>query len=338
MAGITHFEEFQAPTLRGLVDESIQDRTVQLGDQFLPNMNVYSTEVAYDIIKTSKYIAPMIGYGAESPVVDRDAVSRALRGEVGKMGIKHIVTEEELLQLNHSRTEAERRGLIDALTVAGIRLVEAINRRVDVMKMEALTKGTFNHVKNNVKISVDFGIPAEHKIALTNPNDWDDADRDVIQDLLDFTAVYEDSNGIMPETVLISRPAFAKLTKNNVIIAEVGRENIRRASEADVQNVMDFHGLPRFTIVGDRKVTVRNIYTDGNEVIEFMPENRLVFLSQGIGDFMFAPTVENNFEPGVVLMANDDRNPIRSSMEAVAAGFPAVRNPYLIMHADVYTV
>ena len=81
MAGITHFEEFQKPTLRGLVDESIKDRTIQLGDKFLPNMNVYSTEVAYDIIKTSKYIAPMIGYGAEPPVVDRDAVSRALRGE-----------------------------------------------------------------------------------------------------------------------------------------------------------------------------------------------------------------------------------------------------------------
>lgn len=337
MAGITHFEEFQKPTLRGLVDESIKDRTIQLGDKFLPNMNVYSTEVAYDIIKTSKYIAPMIGYGAEPPVVDRDAVSRALRGEVGKMGIKHIVTEEELLKLNMSRSEAEQRGLIDALTVAGIRLVEAIQRRVDVMKMQALTLGTFTHVKNNVKINVDFGIPAEHKVALTGAG-WDDPARDVIQDLLDFTAVYEDSNGLMPETVLISRQAFSKLTVNNVIIAETGRENVRRASEAEVQAIMDYHGLPRFTIVGDRKVTVRNIYTDGNEVIEYMPENRLVFLSEGIGDFMFAPTVENDFEPGIVLLAHDDRNPIRSSMEAIAAGFPAVRNPYLIFHADVYTV
>lgn len=338
MAGITHFEEFQKPTLRGLVDESVQDRTVQLGDKFLPNMNVYSTEVAYDIIKTSKYIAPMIGYGAEPPVVDRDAVASALRGEVGKMGLKHIVTEEELLKLNQSRSEAEERGLIDALTVSGIRLVEAIQRRVDVMKMEALTKGTFTHVKNGVKINVDFGIPAEHKLALTAGSDWDDPNRDVIQDLLDFTAVYEDTNGLMPTDVLISRQAFAKLTVNNVIVGEVGRENIRRASQEEVQAIMDFHGLPRFTIVGDRKVTVRNIYTDGSEVIEFMPENRLVFLSEGIGDFMFAPTVENDFEPGIVLMAHDERLPIRSSLEAVAAGFPAVRNPFLIMHADVYTV
>src|SRR5690606_14958592 len=161
---------------------------------------------------------------------------------------------------------------------------------------------------------------------------------DVIQDLLDFTAVYEDTNGVMPEDALISRQAFAKLTKNNVIIAEVGRENIRRASEAEVQAVMDFHGLPRFNIVGDRKTTVRNIYDDGTSVIEFMPENRIVFLSQGIGDFMFAPTVENDFEPGVTLLAYDNHNPIYSAMEAVAAGFPAVRNPYLIMHADVYTV
>lgn len=337
MAGILHFEEFQRPALRGLVDESTKDRTNTLGDQFLPNINVYSTEVAYDIIKTSKYIAPMIGYGAEPPVVDRDSVARELRGETGKMGIKHIVTEQELLELNHSRTEAEQRGLIDALTVSGLRLVEAIQRRFDVAKMEALTKGTFTHNKNNVKISVDFGIPAEHKIAASGAG-WDDPDHDVIEELLTHAATYEETNGMMPETALISRQAFTKLAKNNVILAEVGRENARRASEADIQATMDFHGLPRFTIVSDRKVTVRNIYNDGEEVIEYMPENRVVFLSQGIGEFMVSPTVENDFEPGIFLGAFDERNPIRSTLEAVAAGFPAVRNPYLIMHIDVYTV
>lgn len=337
MAGITHLEEFQEPALRGLVDETVQDRVPTLGDRFLPNINVYSTEVAFDIIKTSKYIAPMIGYGAEAPIVDRDAVARALRGEAGKMGIKHVVTEEELLKLNQSRSEAERRGMIDALTVDGIRLVDAIQRRVDVMKMQALAKGTFTHVKNNVKLNVDFGIPAEHKVAITGTG-WKDPARDIIQDLLDYTAVYEDTNGMMPETILISRQAFTLLTKNEGFIAESGREFARRASEADIQNTLDYHGLPRLTIVADRKVTVRNIYTDGDEVIEFMPENRIVMLSQGIGEFMFAPTVENGFEPGIFLGAYDDRNPIRSSMEAIAAGFPAVSNPFLIFHADVYTV
>lgn len=337
MAGILHFEEFQQPTLRALVNESVQDRTETLGDAFLPNINVYSTEVAFDIIKTSKYIAPMIAFGAEPPVVDRDQVARALRGEAGKMGIKHIVTEEELLKLNQSRSAAEQRGLIDALTVSGLQLVEAIQRRVDVMKMEALTKGVFNHNKNNVKISVDFGIPAEHKVAISGDG-WKDPAHDVIQDLLDYTAIYEDTNGMMPETILISRQAFMLLTKNEGFIAESGREFARRAREEDIQNTLEYHGLPRLTIVADRKVTVRNIYDDGEEVIEFMPENRVVMLSKGVGEFMFAPTVENEFEPGIFLGAYDERNPIRSSMEAIAAGFPAVRNPYLIFHADVYTV
>jgi hypothetical protein len=337
MAGITHFEEFQKPVLRGLVDETVQDRENSLGDNFLPNRNVYSTEVAYDIVKTSKYIAPMIGFGSESPVVDRDAVARALRGESGKMGIKHIVTEEELLKLNQSRSEAENRGLIEALTMDGIRLVQAVQRRIDVMKMEALTKGTFSHNKNGVKINVDFGIPAEHKVAITGTG-WKDPARDIIQDLLDYTAIYENTNGFMPETILISRQAFTLLTKNEGFIAESGREFARRASEADIQNTLDYHGLPRLTIVADRKVTVRNMYNDGSEVIEYMPENRLVFLSQGIGEYLVAPTVENGFEPGIVLMARDQDVPIMSTLEAVAAGFPAVQNPFLIFHADVYTV
>lgn len=340
MSGITQFKEFSAESLLGVVDESLRDRTITLADRFLPNRNVYSNNFAYDIIKNQKYIGAMIGYGAEPPVVDRDAVA-SMHGELAKMGLKHIVTEEELLQLNQPRSNAELTNLIDSQVVKGIQLTQALQRRIDVIKMEALAKGSFSYNKNNVKVTINFleDAPAAHKVALTSGNDWDSADRDVIGDLLSWVETYEATNGKTPDVILMSREAQAKLLKNSVIVAEA-RPNVTgasRVSVAELTEVLNGYGLPPIQIVTDRKVTVKNVYTNENEVIEYFPVNRVVMLSEGVGNFLFGPTVENNFQPGIVLQAYDKQEPIQSILRTVAAGFPALEAPDLIFHADVFT-
>ena len=101
-------------------------------------------------------------------------------------------------------------------------------------------------------------------------------------------------------------------------------------SRKKLNEVLQGYGLPTIQIVDDRKVTVKDIYTGEQEVIEFMPENRIVFLSEGVGNFLVGPTVENGFQPGIVLEAKDVDEPIQSILRAVAAGFPAVEDPALI--------
>jgi hypothetical protein len=338
MAGITHLKEFTKPSLRGLVDATVQDAVPTLGDRFLPNANTYSNTFSYDIIKTNKYIGAMIGYGSEPPVVDRDAVASKM-GEIAKMGLKYIATEEELLALHQARNEGEKSAMIDKLTLKGVDLVQAIQRRIGVIKMEALTKGNFAYNKNGVKVSVDFGVPAEHKVALTSPNDWNSTSRDIIADLLGWVATYEATNGQSPSVILMSREAQAKLLRNNIIITEAGRPaGSTRVSERELNEVLGGFGLPPIQVVSDRRVTVKDIYTGNDEVIEFFPANRVVMLSEGIGEFLLGPTVENEFQPGIALEAKDKDEPIQSILRAVAAGFPALEKPSLIFHADVYTV
>lgn len=335
MAGLQNFQAFQKPALKGLVDATVQDAVPTLGDRFLPNANTYSNTFSYDIIKTNKYVGAMIGYGSEPPVVDRDAVASKM-GEIAKMGLKYIATEEELLALHQARNDGEKNNMIDKLTLKGVDLVNAINRRIAVIKMEALTKGNFAYNKNGVKVSVDFGVPSEHKAVLTNPNDWTDTDRDVIADLQGWVATYEATNGQSPSVILMSREVQAKLLTNLVIVAEAGRPNgATRVSQAELNEVLAGFGLPPVEIVKDRKVTVKNVYTGVDEVIEFMPVNRVVMLSEGIGEFLLGPTVENDFQPGIALEAKDKDEPIQSILRAVAAGFPALEKPSLIFHADV---
>lgn len=338
MAGIVHLKEFQQPVLRGLVDETIKEAEVTIGDRFLPDENTYDTKFVYDIIKTNKYIAAMIGHGSEPPVIDRNAVAN-MHGELAKMGLKSIVTEEELLALHQARSNGEKAAMVDKLSVDAIELVQAMLRRVAVIKLEALTKGSFSYNKNGVKVDVDFGIPAENKVALTADNAWSNPEADVIGDLLEWTQAYESANGESPSVIYLSREVQALLLKNTTIVTEaVGAGSGRtRVSVDELNSVLGGYGLPAIEVVTERKTTVKNTYTGENEVIEFFPVNRVVMLSEGVGNFLYGPTVENNFEPGIYLGAEDLRNPIQSVIETFAAGFPVIEQPHRIFHADVYT-
>lgn len=339
MSGITHLQEFQKPALRGLVESIVAEKNEvpTMGDQFLPDDRIFSNTFAYDIIKKSNHIAAMIGYGAEPPVVDRDAVASKM-GELAKMGLKYIATEEELLALNQARSDAERNSLIEKMTVKGVDLIKALIRRVDVIKMETLTKGEFSYDKNGVKINVDFGIPNTNRKTLLSMDDWTKTDHDVIGDLLSWVEEYNTINHRDPEVIWISREIQALLLKNSVIVAEAGRSiDAGRVSIDELNSILGGYGLPPVQVVTNRKVTVKDIYTGEDEVIEFMPVNRLVMLSKGVGNFLYGPTVENDFQPGLVLNAYDKNEPIESVLRAVAAGFPLVESPSLIFHVDVFT-
>src|SRR5690625_1657974 len=337
MAGITYLQQFQEPALRGLVDATVEAKLPTFADRFLPNDREFSTTFTYDVIKKSNHIAAMIGYGAEPPVIDRDAVAQEF-AEGAKMGLKYIATEEELLALHQARSNAEKSAMIEKLTAKGVDLVQALQRRVDVAKIEAITKGTFNYNKNGVKINVDYAIPTEHKKVLTGTDTWANPEHDIIADLMNWVDEYVDTNGQQPDVILMTRETQALLLKNAIIVTEAGRpDGTTRVNVEQLNSVLGGYGLPPIQLVTERQVTVKDIYTGNEEVIEYFPKNRIVMVGEGLGNFIFTPTVENNFQPGINLRAYDKFEPIESIIRVAAAGFPVVENPSLLLHADVFT-
>lgn len=338
MAGITHLEEFQKPTLRGFIDESIKNQPPQVIDNYIGNDTTYDTKFAYDIINRSAHIAAMIGLGAEKPVVDRHA-SASVMGELAHFGLKDVVTIEELYAIAQARNDGERNAMVEKLLNRAGDLVDWLQLRVKVEKLKAAAIGKNEYNKNGVKVELDYGIPSEHKIALSSPNDWDNVDRDVIGDLLVWDKQYRDTNGKKAEAILMTRQALSKLTKNKMIIAEAGRyEGAVRVSEADVTSVLSGYGLPNFEIVEETTVEVKDIYTGVMETIEVFPVNRLVFISKGAGVFLTGPNPDDeNFAPVATLEAYDLRTPKRSVIEVAQSGFAILENPGLILHADVFT-
>ncbi len=341
MAGITHLAELQKPALRGIVEE-VDKQKLEMQDtvlNFLPDEETYDQEFAYNVISTTSQMGAMIGIGNEPPIRDRDAVARRM-GELAKFGWKDVVTENELLKLHNPRNDGEFKALTDKLIADGATVVSELRDRINVTKMQALTTGKVNYDDNNVKAAIDFteDIPEEHKIALTGDNTWANPEHDVIGDLIAWDKQYQDENGVQADAILMTRETQALLLKNVVIVNEttgIANSGRTRVSNAELNSVLDGYGLPGITIVRKTSARVKNTSTGEVETVELYPEGRVIFISGGVGKFLLGPTVENNFQPGIVLQAYDKQEPIESVLRAAAIGFPIIEKPSLLLYADV---
>lgn len=334
MAGITFLEDFQQPSLRGLVDETVKNEVTTTIDQVMPDDQIYSTQFAYDVFKKNSHIAPYIGFGAETPKIDRDMVA-SKSGEIGKMGLGYVVSEEELLALHQARSNSEKSAMVQKLAKTSIDLVEGILLQVQYSKFQAIAQGRFQHNSNGVLIDFDFGIPEENKVVLTGQKMWDNPKHDILGDLIEWTQAYTEKNGHAPDFMYMPLEVYRLLHKNEIIIGETRGEGAVRVSDAEVQEALGRYGIPPIEVVTQRTVTVENIYTKEDQVLELFPANRVVMVSKNVGNFLYGITVENNFNPGINLRANDYDHPIRSTLDAVAAGFPIIERPDAVFHADV---
>lgn len=340
MAGITHIAELKPESLGALAKE-VDRQALEIQDDilgFIPDENVYDMEFAYNVVKNTSQMAAMIGFGAEPPIRDKDEVAKRM-GEIAKFGWKDIITENELLKLHNPRNNAEFKALVDAITANGAKMVKETRDRINVSKLQALGTGKVTYDDNNVKITIDFteDMPAEHKVVLSGAGSWTNADHDVIGDLLAWSNQYEETNGKKADAIYLTRKVQALLLKNGVIVNEVsGATSGRtRVNDNELNTVLGAYGLPPVRLVTKTSANVKSPVNGQVKKIDLFPENRVMFVSKGAGSFKLGPTVENNFQPGIVLQAYDKNEPIQSILRTAAAGFPVIENPGLLFYADV---
>lgn len=341
MAGITHLREFQDEGLQALVDLTEEQRQETFADQYLPDEPAYTRHFAYDIVRTNEYIAAYIGFGAEPPYIDRDEISKRV-GEVAFFALADIMTYEELQAIHEARSDSEKRATIDKLIGKNVKILNGLRRLMYVAKMEALFIGRHYFGKpdgEKNQVYFDYGIPETNKIALTAGNDFDTANFDIIGFLEEHVQKYKDANeGKAPEVMLGSSELRGKMQRNQLLITEAGRpEGSQRISVSELNEVLSDFGLPAFTVVEERSVRYKRNGDNAMTEKELVPINRLTFLSKGVGTYMVGPTLENGFKPGLRLIAEDLRRPIRSIVEGYGAGFPKPSQPSLIYHMDVFT-
>ncbi|WP_017150916.1 major capsid protein [Bacillus bingmayongensis] len=338
--GIAHLEQFQPSSLKVTVEEVLYNTPPTFADKVLPDVDSFDMNFAFDVVKHTKHIAGLIGYGSEPPVMDKDQVASKI-GEVVKIGIKNIYSEEELLALSTPRNPSERENAVGKMLAKNVDIIGALQLRIALMKLEAVMKGEIKYEGNGVKLNLDFGIPEENRITLPNGSDWTDPSHDIIGDIEEWAYRYQDINGEFPDLIVIPPEVTKFIRANNGIRAEVARMKGGTsgiplyASNEYIEKVFGEFNLPKPEFLKRRSIIARNVYTGEDEQLEYALPNRIVFVKERSGETIFGPTVENGFDPGYHLEIYDKQEPIESVQRGVVAALPVITKPSLIMYADV---
>lgn len=161
------------------------------------------------------------------------------------------------------------------------RLAEGVVTRAEVAKMDALTTGKMSVRENGATIDVDYGVPAENRVA----SDWTDAGADILGDVRKWrmTAI---GNGV-PPTVAI--------TTEKVLLCIMQNKGVQKAiygtvGEGTLPTLDDVNALFRAQFgvsiaVNEDRYGVMGTGEDGLATVKqarFFPEGTFVLTSTGM--------------------------------------------------------
>ena len=117
---------------------------------------------------------------------------------------KMQLKEEEIIKILHPRTNVEKKQLINRVYADVDNLVMSIIARIELMRMEIVSKGTVTLSENDLTAVLDYGIPDDHKAVNVN---WDAENSDPISDIM----TWFNKLGTKPSRVITSNTVLAGL-------------------------------------------------------------------------------------------------------------------------------
>src|SRR5699024_10254889 len=102
----------------------------------------------------------------------------------------------------------------------------------------------------------------------------------------------------------------------------------RLLTKGDIQNALSALGLPPYQINDD-------VIVVGDEEVQLLEDNKVVFLAADLGETIIGPTVENNYTPGKFVTPLIENNPPGQTVIVGEAVFPALERPKSIVIMSV---
>ncbi|WP_416144910.1 major capsid protein [Planococcus koreensis] len=301
-----------------------------LGESLFPERKTQSLE--FDLIKGAgrmPVVASIHGFDTESEIGSREASKMALEAALIKR--KMQLTEREIIALESPRNAAEQTYMMQNVYNDIDVLVQGVRARVEVMRMEALSKGTITLDENNLDAVVDYGVPAENKEALAGTDLWTAPESDPIGDITRWV----NSLATRPTRALTSNAVLsALLTHTKVLGAMFGNNSGRIASRGEFNAFLSTHDLPAIATYDAkyRKQAKNGTYTQHR----YFPNNAFVMFNDGaLGETLFGPTaeeirlmrdpsIETSKVGNVLAMVYEENvDPVSTWTKAVATAIPS---------------
>lgn len=262
-----------------------------------------TSELSFEYFKDANRLpvqATVQAFGAETPIASREGIEK-VSGSVLKIARKINLDERAMLALR-------REGLGDKDMVKNFifndldNLISSVRDRQEAMRIEAITTGTIVLAENGLQMTVDYGMPNDHKSTLMSTAKWDaPTTATPISDIQTWVQKIVDDTGAAPTRALTSSKVVANLAKNTGVRQMVygDQGGSRPVTLAEINNLLAGMGLPEIATY-DAKTRKETVSTGALTTSRFLPEGAFVLLPyDALGNTLVGPTAESLMSIGV---------------------------------------
>jgi len=331
---LAQLEGFQNPALTETINR-VPVSPTYIGQRFLPLVPTYDLDFFETSILERLDMAPLVDPSAELPLTDRDG-GKKVAGEVADMGQQVIVTKKELRALK-SNNPAERQLMEAQLLGKAVTLKKNVDARIEWMRWQALGIGAMAYVGNKLKLSIDFGVPADNKV--TPATKWDQNGATIFSNYVAWVEAYKALNGVPPTAAVTSSTVINKMKADVTVRLNIKGSSDMLVTTAELNQFLRDEGLPPVEAY-DEAAIIRNPNDGSRTTSRFLDAKKLVFLREGgdIGQQLLGPTLENDMNPGVFGKTIATEIPVTMEIiRVVASSIPKIMVPEMIMIATVLT-
>lgn len=336
MAGLAQMSEFFANPLFTEVIKEVPVKQEYIGQRFLPIEETFDISFNETVFTKQADMADIVNALAELPLTDRDPVRR-VSGEITDIGQSYIITKQELMALMDKGNDAKRKLAEKQLLRKTATIKGNIDARIEWLRWQALGKGAMVYNKAGIIMGVDFEVPAGNKQPMGTR--WDGVSPTIIADYEGMVQDYVDLNGVGPDVFVTSIKAIRTIMNNADVRKAVTGLSDKLVTLAELNDFLVGRQMAKLEAY-DATVAYRDVDNGGVRVASrLLDEKTGVFLKEGgeIGSQLLGPTYENEMRPGIFARSFTQERPTREIIEVVAASFPKILDPNLILIATILT-
>lgn len=226
---------------------------------------------------------------ASRKAIEKGAAELALVKRQIKIG------EREIIKVQNPRNDSELNFVLGQLYNDSEKMVESVKVRVEAMRMELLSTGKIKIEENEVKVTLDYGVPDENRKVF----DWTLPDAKPLEDLDVLASAVEGSSGYRPTRALTSRKMVKTICANtSVRKALLGTESDRIITLKQLNELLVQMELPTLATY-EAKYQIET--ADGFDTKRYFPDNTISMFGDGtLGETIYGLTAEE-----IKLMGDD---------------------------------
>lgn len=259
-----------------------------LGESLFPERKIQDIE--FDMILGAGGLpvsAEVHAFDTKTQLASREAIEKGVASlALIKRQIK--IAEKEIIKVQNPRTDAELAFVLSQLYNDSEKMVEAVKVRVEAMRMELLSTGKIAINENEVKVTLDYSVPAANK----KPFNWSDpATSKPLDDLTTLADAVEATSGSRPSRALTSRKIARAICNSDSIRAAINGVNSDKiVTLAQLNELLVQSELPQIvTYEGKYKSEGAKGYTTKR----YFPENVIsMFGPETLGETIYGLTAE----------------------------------------------